>query len=297
VKTRFHTLSLASTALVAVGAWVWLSLALRDRGGLDMTPNIASIGMSPYGKTLALVVQGPIDAYWHVGEDDHDHEHEAGEADCPECAEKKQAEHQAQASEGPVLVRAKAFVEELTHCAQARNNPHGQTEAHKRYLRRQIENKLSSAYWLDPSNYANYNAYHLFLTESALGTREHSLADVLALCDQTRAYVEREKINPEPWLTAASALLAKMELVFLHRNTMPEARETMARSIDDMGFCLNRYVFLRDCQVAAQRWTEVSEPRREVMEQRHQMLDRLLEAQKTILKERFPQGSKGGQPG
>ena len=298
MKPRHTQICIAAATVAAVGAWLWLSLALRQKGGLDMVPNIAAIGMSPYGKTLALAVQSPIDAYWHAGEQ-HDHDSDHDEDHCPECARhrEEEAREAEEASHGPVMARAKLFVEGLTHCAEARTNPHGQTEAHKRYLRRQVENKLSVAYWLDPTNYANYNCYHLFLTESALGTREHKIEDVIQLCDDTRSIVEREKVNPEPWLTAASADINKMEMVFLHRDSLPDPRESMARAITDMEFCLGRYQFLRDREAAAGTWNQIAEPRREVMEQRFRMLGRLLEAQKVILKERLTEKTNGGLQG
>jgi hypothetical protein len=99
-----------------------------------------------------------------------------------------------------------------------RTNPRPATEGHKFYLRRQVEDRLRFAYELDPSNYANYNSYHLFLTEPAVGTRPVLTERVLMLAGLTIDYSLREQSDPRPALTAASAAGNILELMFQHRD-------------------------------------------------------------------------------
>src|SRR5690606_3062135 len=89
------------------------------------------------------------------------------------------------AGHGPVKAAGDSpklgWIDRLDQAASERTNPRPRTPAHTFYLRRQAEDKLRIAYELDPSNYANYNSYHLFLTEPQVGTRPTANADVLAL--------------------------------------------------------------------------------------------------------------------
>lgn len=58
-----------STVSLVVGIAVWASFAQRFNNDerLAYKPNIACIKGSPYGKILALAMQGSIDFYWHKG--------------------------------------------------------------------------------------------------------------------------------------------------------------------------------------------------------------------------------------
>ena len=76
-----------------VGVVLWGSYAQRfnDQGKLSYEPNVACIKGSPYGKVLALALQGPIDFYWHMGashehtaELNGGHGHDHGD-DCDHC--------------------------------------------------------------------------------------------------------------------------------------------------------------------------------------------------------------------
>ena len=257
-------------------AWAWQTIRLREAGKLDLVPNIASIGRSPYGKTLAMAIQGPVDAYWHKGREPHhdhgpEHGHAEGEDGAPEDG-------------GAGLVKAKEFLEGMEAAVVNPNTPYGQSAAHEKYLHRQIERKLEVAYWLDPGNYANFNALALFLSETALASREVNPDRVFYFADRTTDYVEaREKVNPEPWLTAASAVLAKMQWYEQLKDRIPDARARFAADLSRFEGYLNRYVFLRDLQMAGGHWEAIPVARREAMASRHLMLSKLLEAKKVIL--------------
>lgn len=296
----------AGTLAVAV-AWAGQSVSLREQGMLDLTPNIAALGQSPYGKTLGFAIQSPIDAYWHSAEDhDHDHEHghdaehehehdpnepggtHPGCAD-PHCPHEHGAVATANPGEAPhgLLPAAKGFIEEMSHAVEKRTSPYGQSSAHKRYIRRQIERKLATAYWLDPGNYANYNAYHLFLSESSLHTRDVDFPSVRDLADRTRLSVDSEGVNPEPWLTAASAMMNKMEILFHLRREGDDTVGQFEAALGEAKYCLGRYRTLRNRQVKAGLWEGIPVARRDVMESRATMLGRWLEAQEVILEKRL----------
>jgi hypothetical protein len=271
-QARKITILLLAT-LVGVG-WAWQAVSLREAGRFDMVPNFAAIGRSPYGKTLAMAIQGPVDNYWHKGrEPHHDHEEHVHGEDCDHAEE-----------EAGLFAGAKTFVEEMEAAVVNPNTPYGQSPAHEKYLHRQIEKKLEVAYWLDPGNYANFNALALFLTESALASREVNPERIYYFAEQSIAFVEaREKVNPEPWLTAASAALAKLEWYEQLKDSMPDARARYSAELVRFERLLGQYLFLRDMQMARGTWEGIPAARRAAMESRHAMLSKLLEAKQIIL--------------
>lgn len=265
------------TAFAGAG-WAWQAVSLREAGHFDLVPNFAAIGRSPYGKTLAMAIQGPVDAYWHKGREAH-HDH----SDHPPGQDGEECGHVDKEAKG-LVERAKSFVEEMEAAVVNPNTPYGQSAAHEKYLHRQIEKKLEVAYWLDPGNYANFNSLALFLSETALASREVNPEKVYYFAEHTISFVEeKEKVNPEPWLTAASAVLAKMQWYEQLRDSMPDARERFAAEIPRYERHLNQYLFLRDLQMARGTWEGIPEARRQAMESRHKMISKLLEAKKAIL--------------
>lgn len=72
MKTPVKKLLVGSTLVVGVGLWGGFAQHFNKLDKLSYEPNIATIKGSPYGKVLALAMQGPIDFYWHQGQT---HEH------------------------------------------------------------------------------------------------------------------------------------------------------------------------------------------------------------------------------
>jgi hypothetical protein len=98
-------------------------------------------------------------------------------------------------------------------------------------------------------------------------------------------------VNPEPWLTAASAVLAKMQWYEQLKGAMPDARERFAAEIPRIERHLSQYLFLRDLQMARGSWEGIPVARRVAMEARYGMLCKLLEAKKIILNTYFDPAS------
>jgi hypothetical protein len=278
-------------ALVGAG-WAWQAVSLREAGKFDLVPNFAAIGRSPYGKTLAMAVQGPVDVYWHKGREAHHDHDEHGLAGGEPCEESGCSEADDERGTSGLFAAAKSFVEQMEAAVVNPNTPYGHSRAHEKYLHRQIEKKLEVAYWLDPGNYANFNALVLFLSESALASRELDPEKVYYFAERTISFVESgERVNPEPWLTAASAVLAKMQWYEQLKGAMPDARERFAAEIPRIERHLSQYLFLRDLQMARGSWEGIPVARRVAMEARYGMLCKLLEAKKIILNTYFDPAS------
>ena len=208
-------------ALSGLGLWTYGSAKLAGGGDFNYRPNPLGIKMSPYGQVIALAVQGGIDSDWH-GTDTSDlactacgHEHGApASGSCPEAGGK-----------GPL-----AWLAKVERAATEKTNVAPRTPGHKFYLRRQVEDKLRLAWELDPSNYANYNSYHLFLTEPQVGTRPIITEKVIELSRLTIRYCLSQDSDPRAALTAASAASNILELMFLHKEnyTREQMREQLA---------------------------------------------------------------------
>lgn len=252
----------STMALSGIALWSFGADRLANEGSFDYRPNPLGLKMSPYGQVIALAVQGGIDADWHGVETAS-----AGHS-CSHCGH-SHSDHGSKCKPAPTAADTppKGWIERLELAATERTNPRPATEGHKFYLRRQVEDRLRFAYELDPSNYANYNSYHLFLTEPAVGTRRVLTGKVVTLARVTIDYCLREESDPRPALTAAAASGNILELMFLHedKHTLEEMKDQL-RMLD---YCLFRH---RDL---ATKWIETGDFQRLSIARQHEMLERL----------------------
>ncbi|MBC8126011.1 MAG: hypothetical protein H8M99_02535 [Gloeobacteraceae cyanobacterium ES-bin-144] len=221
-----------STGLIGSGvlAWTFAGRPLITNPSLEAPLNPLGINGSPYGEVFAMAIQGPIETFFHEGTSGGHHSHnkpanqkedtaqkedhhEHGD-DCSTCKHEHEEAPVAKSS-GPSL--EKRFTNMLTALDEAtiaRTNPKSSSDAHKRYLRRQAEDKLRFAYQLDPTHYGNYNALHFFLTESSMGTRHELTSSVVKLAQETINICLKQEGDPRPTLTAAAAANNILLLMF-----------------------------------------------------------------------------------
>lgn len=250
-----------SLAISGVALWSYGANRLASDGSFDYRPNPLGLKMSPYGQVIALAVQGGIDSDWHGTEDragDHvcsacGHNHGTGESHCDESKDANTGKQ--------------TFIAKVEEAVTERTNPRPATRGHKFYLRRQVEDRLRFAYELDPSNYANYNSYNLFLTEPSVGTRRVLTDRVLSLARLTIDYSLREESDPRPALTAASAAGNILELMFLHQENygIPQMQE----QLQILDYSLARH------RTLATRWIETGDFQNLSPARQAEMLERL----------------------
>jgi hypothetical protein len=198
-----------SLAVSGVALWSYGAARLASGGDFEYRPNPLGLKMSPYGQVIALAVQGGIDSDWHGAE-----RRMPGET-CGSCGQDHGADESTCPPRGNPASPGPSFIARIEDAVNERTNPRPATGGHKFYLRRQVEDRLRFAYELDPSNYANYNSYHLFLTEPAVGTRPVMSHKVLELARTTIEYCLREQNDPRPALTAAAASCNILQLMFM----------------------------------------------------------------------------------
>ncbi len=273
---------------------------------LCVPPNPLGIKMSPYGEVIAMAMQGPIDLYWHAGSDEcHDpncteHHHHGGatgsathdhDDDCdrgPECTHDHRAADPTLATSaerpasGSLRDQYRGFLEGLNNAVSARTNPRSATDAHKFFLRRQVENKLRFAYQLDPAHYGNYSSYHFFVTQPQIGTRPELTAGAKQLADATIAYCLNQSGDPRPALTAAAAAENVLELMFGEPARYPVSN--MREQLALVDHCLARYRQMFDQSVESGQWNLLSTFRQDETLERARFLSRVRDASEATIR-------------
>lgn len=272
-----------TSALAVSGVALWSHGAnrLAAGGDFDYRPNPLGLKTSPYGAVVALALQGGIESDWHgtmeVG----------GETTpCSACGHNHGAEgdachddHQSEASE--------SWIDHVELAATERTNPTPVTKGHQLYLRRQTEDQLQLAYELDPSNYANYNSYHLFLTEPSVGTRPVLTEKVIELSNSTITYCLAEESDPRPALTAAAAAGNVLELMFLHREG--HSIEQMRQQLHALDFALGKHQMLTEKWISTGEFQDLSPARQSEMIERLKFVIKVRDAAvKTIARMASP---------
>lgn len=244
--------------------------------------NPFGINTSPYGEVFAMAMQGPIDVYWHSTErkshSNHDHDTH------PDGSQAQNDTHPAPSAPG-FRDRARDFLDGLASASTERTNPKPASPAHSRHIRRQIENKLLFAYQLDPAHYANYNAYHFFLTEPALGTRPELTPGAAKLAERTIHYCLSRSDDPRPALTAAAATENLLELMFNDRlNEKPHFTTAQMREyLALLDQCIARYNAISRHWTRTGNWALLSDQRRlECHERYHFILNVRRASEETI---------------
>ncbi len=271
--------------LIALGGVACASFgkSLSGDSGLRTPLNPFGINTSPYGEVLAMAMQGPIDTYWHTGVEapnaPHDHHHADGHAE---------------PQPGNLRDRARLFLDELQKSTEQRTNPKPASKAQIFNTRRQIENKLRFAYELDPSHYGNFNSYHFFLTEPALGTRPKLTRGATELAQRTINHCLARTDDPRPALTAAAATENLLTLMFSDRKNSPESPYTTAMMRQHLALldtCIGRYDEIAAQWTTTGNWELLSPQRRAECEDRLTFIKKLRSVAEATI-ERFEEEQK-----
>jgi hypothetical protein len=219
----------------------------------DAPLNPLGINGSPYGEILAMAMQGQIDNHFKGA---------MGGGVRPHQASKVPAASRSGADRS-LGGRFENLIASLDRVAEIRTNPKSISETHKRYLRRQVEDKLRFAYQLDPAHYANYNSLHFFLTEPELGTHPELTPSAAKLAEDTIQYCLKQNNDPRPALTAAAAASNILELIFNDQlNSKPKfSTIQMHQYLDLLDHCIARYVDISRAWDQTKNWDLLSPQR------------------------------------
>jgi hypothetical protein len=219
----------------------------------DAPLNPLGINGSPYGEILAMAMQGQIDNHFKGAMGGGARPHEASKETAPRHPVTSQS----------LGGRFENLLASLDHVTEIRTNTKSISETHKRYLRRQVENKLRFAYQLDPAHYANYNSLHFFLTEPELGTHPELTPSAAKLAENTIQYCLKQDNDPRPALTAAAATSNILELMFNdHLNSQPKfSTVQMHQYLNLLDHCIARYVQISRAWDQTKNWDLLSPQR------------------------------------
>ena len=219
----------------------------------DVPLNPLGINGSPYGEILAMAMQGQIDNHFKGAMGGGARPHQVG---------KVPAASQSGAG-GSLGGRFENLLASLDRVAEIRTNPKSISETHKRYLRRQVEDKLRFAYQLDPAHYANYNSLHFFLTEPELGTHPELTPSAAKLAEDTIQYCLKQDNDPRPALTAAAAASNILELIFNDQLNSKSKFSTiqMHQYLNLLDHCIARYIDISRAWDQTKNWDLLSPQR------------------------------------
>jgi hypothetical protein len=301
-----------SAGLIGSGvlAWTFATRSLVSNSDLAAPLNPLGINGSPYGEVFAMAMQAPIDNYFHAGMGQETHNHAPGESCTDHCTQEHKHdetcdhehdencnhdhhEHEAAdasktTAKSPSLnTQLGNLLGSLDKVREVRTNPKVASEALRRHLRREAENKLRFAYQLDPSHYGNYNSLHLFLTEPQLGTRPELTPSAAKLADDTIRYCLKQDHDPRPALTAAAAATNILELMFNDRqNPAPKySTAQMRQYLVLLDYCMVRYVSIARQWDESKQWELLSPMRIAECSERFHFIGKIREAaEKTIIR-------------
>lgn len=206
---------------ICLSQFTWSKLDIKQ-GDIEMNP--LSLKGSPYGKTIALAMQGDIDYFWHasyVGQDEHHHDHDC-EDDCDhdhghdhdnnlELIGYKEKEHTNH-------IFVKRQIRSLRKQTVARNSKFLLTNAHKTFVREKILSQIKLSYEMDRKSFDTYSGYHFFLVDYGFAPEDRKLDLAMKLADDTISLCSHEKEDISVMLTAMIGYEHKMILMLENKD-------------------------------------------------------------------------------
>jgi len=322
-----RVLFIAGSILIGSLLVVWALRDLKESGNTAYHNNPFGLKLSGYGTILARLSQRNLDRAFHNGVvanesskrvkgeddgDDHGEEGEHGEeGGHGEKSEEKHEEDNDPAHEHDhnhetedkgnesFIEPALNFLVNLDAERFRRTSPFTISDTHQKAITLDIEKLLLRSYNMDPTDFGVYSSYFHFLTLHEMRGDPEAIKHALKISKNTIKLVQREVIDPMPWLTAATAvldqfLMAQAELrkqnLILKKQGLTEKQlpeKNLISYRDGMGFCLNRYGTLRDLAVKEGRWSVIPQDRRDEAEDRaytaikmHEQFDAMIKRQK-----------------
>lgn len=265
--------------------------SLYDAGNLRHGNNVFAIERSAYGRLLARLSETTIDRVWHLGveqivphnipghSDSHASEtgHEHCDHDHGVCEhDDGHDEHVAKGPRKSPIEATKAWFDEMRVVKYTRTNPYAINERHSQMVKREIEEMLLKSYRMDPTHYGAYNSYHLFLTTYDFGGNDKKRGHARLIAERTIAEVFKEKEDPEPWLTAASAAM-NLFLLDTEKFTVedkPIPSDILKLHQSRVGYCLGQFDQLQKQAEKLGIWENLSTERQIEITQRQRFAER-----------------------
>lgn len=252
-----QNLCIASLFLVGVTVAAISQAKVASQGALSYEPNPAALQRSPYGRTIGMALQGPVNRFWDRGIGGVEESFELEEVSSPH---QKLFNHIAKMQQG------KAETQGLF----------SRSKKYQKHAMGKVEEKLSLAWRFDPRNFGNYAIYQTFLWEDFSGEAYTAEMTARELSMKTLALSLQDERSPTSLLTAAQA---SYDIVFdarLDKKMSPEQRaQYIAEYGESLQNVIRRYELLVAEMKADGSWQEFSPVKIEEFEQRKIYLDHL----------------------
>ncbi|NNC88134.1 MAG: hypothetical protein HKN82_06700 [Akkermansiaceae bacterium] len=294
----------AGAVLILGGlAWAANASALMSGNAFEGRANILTLKGSPFGRTLAVAMRGPVDVYWHQGEAHHVSGPGNDAHDCANCsthdaaceehtpggtADMREAVNGTKTVDPPRWSLRTFALDQIADWRKAfytRTNPFGSTKMHEAYIMSETEKRLRLSYEMDPGNFAAYGSYFLFLSEALSAWEKEERRDevhrrarsaALQLSYQTIQVCRGRQDDPAALLTAAVAAHDHANLLIGTRTA--EGLERARRFVAIQDACLREFGALRERLESAGQWERIPSQRLLEMDLQEDLLRKYLQA-------------------
>lgn len=255
---KSHTFKVAVPVFIAGAAMMaFSSRSLEEKGAFVYEPNPGALAKSPFGRTVGMALQGPINRFWGRGISPTESRTELLDGNRPD---------------------EKLFnlVTRLREDKLDAVPPKELRETYKDYSFERIERKLELAWKMDPRNYGNYAIYQMFLWEGFNHKIFEPQYEVQELSLATLETCLQDEGNPVSLLTAGQAAY---DLVFDARTSDKQTQEEAIQNIGIYSQVLPSILDDFDSLVAEMkengRWNNFSEVKKAEFQDRRNYLETL----------------------
>jgi hypothetical protein len=298
---RFLVINVCCLGL-GILSWAGVTLSLQERGALEFDLNVLTLKKGPFGRTVAIAMRGPVDRYFGNGVS-----HAQGQGSGGACSHEGHAAEDCErntsetlSEEGTVHRSLLMRIDEWNSAYNTRSNPLGSSERHQKFLMGETQKRLRLSYEMDPSNFAAYGSYFLFLSEALsilqeegreMEYRQQAAQEARALCEMTIRYCQTLEGEPSALLTAAAAAHDSIQIRY------QEGGEGMQQEI--LSFlkkqreCLGAFYEVKSRMTDEGNWDAFPEIRRQEMDAHAGLITGLLKADEAFI-ERNAQSSEEG---
>ena len=292
--------------------FAWLGKHWQEDGRFDEAPrNVLHLKQSPYGRTVAVAMRGPVDIYWHRGsthdhgggehshDEDSDHQHwftELEDAEKPKTPSKPELTNHNQAQPlylAPGNDGLRDFlighIKEMKTSYYSRTNHRADTKLHRAFVMGETQQRLRLSYEMDPANHTTYAAYFMFLSEALArveGTDgedaaiQRSRNRAMKLAAETLNHCAQYQDEAAAMITAASAAHDYFRLYIDQPSPNPKIARSILTALDRS---LGHWHANRDRMVEDGRWDQIPKLRRTEMYDSYRLISKLRENDERLM--------------
>ena len=267
MNTKIDTIKFVAPVFLAGAVLVALTFpSLEKDGHLKFKPNPLAMEKSPYGRTVGMALQGPVNRFWDRGVGSIEATAELTNGD---RVDQKLFDWVTMMREDKTVGRA----------------PQELRAIYQDFSMAQIEKKLAVAWKMDPRNFGNYAIYQMFVWEGFASRMIDSEIESRDLSLQTLEVSLADNESPFSLLTAAQAAY---DLVFAARTSKVQSQQEATEDIYTYSKMIPEILESYDGVVATMktdgRWEQLSQAKKNEFSSRKLYLEHLNEETKTVLK-------------